>query len=118
MSDASPESNTHVFTLTMDWLAFTLPDVSAQEVMRQIGGEWTKGKAGFRGYPLSWILTDTSRGVGMLGTGARVNLEKCMPISPPALSLHGIAAECGTSFSGSSTMRAISHESTVHWMIV
>ena len=39
MSDASPESNTHVFTLTMDWLAFTLPDVSAQEVMRQIGGE-------------------------------------------------------------------------------
>ena len=70
MSDASPESNTHAFTLTMDWLAFTLPDVSAQEVMRQIGGEWTKGKAGFRGYPLSWILTDTSRGVGMLGTGA------------------------------------------------
>ena len=50
LREASPESNTHVFTLTMDWLAFTLPDVSAQEVMRQIGGEWTKGKAGFRGY--------------------------------------------------------------------
>jgi hypothetical protein len=51
MSESSPESNTHVFTLTMDWLAFTMPDVSAQEVMRQLGGEWTKGKAGFRGYP-------------------------------------------------------------------
>jgi len=70
MSDASPESNTHILTLTMDWLAFTLPNVSAQDVMRQIGGEWSKGKAGFRGYPLSWILTDTSRGLGMLGTGA------------------------------------------------
>jgi len=70
VNDLGSETDTPVFTLTIDWVAFTLPDVSAQEVMRQIGGEWTKGKAGFRGYPLSWILTDTSRGVGMLGTGA------------------------------------------------
>lgn len=70
MNDLASETETPVFTLTIDWIAFTLPDASAQEVMRQIGGEWTKGKAGFRGYPLSWILTDTSRGVGMLRTGA------------------------------------------------
>lgn len=58
------------FTLTIDWLAFTLPDVSVQEMMSVVGGEWTKVKAGFRGYPLSWIWAEGSRGVGKLGTGA------------------------------------------------
>ena len=70
MSELSPESNHHVFTLTIDWLAFTLPEASAHDVMKVIGGEWSRGKAGFRGYPLSWILADPSRGVGLLGTGA------------------------------------------------
>jgi phage replication initiation protein len=70
MSEISPHSNKPVFTLTMDWLAFTLPDASVHDVMKMIGGEWSRGKAGFRGYPLSWILADPSRGVGLLGTGA------------------------------------------------
>lgn len=70
MSEVSPQSNNPVFTLTIDWLAFTLPDAPANEVMKVIGGEWSRGKAGFRGYPLSWILPDPSRGVGLLGTGA------------------------------------------------
>src|SRR5512135_815507 len=70
MSEVSSESNNPVFTLTIDWLAFTLPEASAQDVMKLIGGEWSRGKAGFRGYPLSWILADPSRGVGLLGTGA------------------------------------------------
>jgi DNA relaxase NicK len=60
----------HVFTLTIDWLAFTVSDASAHEVIRVLGGDWTKGKAGFRGYPISWIVSDSSRGVGLLGTGA------------------------------------------------
>lgn len=38
--------------------------------MKLIGGEWSRGKAGFRGYPQSWILADPLRGVGLLGTGA------------------------------------------------
>ncbi len=58
------------FTLIIDWLAFTLPEVSVQETMSVLGGEWTKSKAGFRGYPLSWIWAEGSRGVGKLGTGA------------------------------------------------
>ena len=66
----SEVSNNPVFTLTIDWLAFTLPDASALDVMKLIGGDWARGKTGFRGYPLSWILTDPSRGVGLLGTGA------------------------------------------------
>lgn len=70
MNESLVESTHPVFTLTMDWLAFTLPEASAQEVMNLIGGEWTRGKGGFRGYPLSWILADPSRGVGLLGTGS------------------------------------------------
>jgi phage replication initiation protein len=58
------------FTLTIDWLAFTLPESSAQEVIRVLGGDWVRGKAGFRGYPVSWITAEGTRGVGKLGTGA------------------------------------------------
>lgn len=76
MTDVSPASTNQAFTLTIDWLAFTLPEASAQDVMRVVGGEWTKGKAGFRGYPLSWILADPSRGVGLLGTGSPRRLRE------------------------------------------
>ena len=58
------------FTLTIDWLAFTLPEASVQETISVLGGDWTKGKTGFRGYPLSWISAQGPRGVGKLGTGA------------------------------------------------
>jgi len=38
------------FTLTIDWLAFTLPSGSVQDTMQMIGGDWTQSKTGFRGY--------------------------------------------------------------------
>ena len=76
MTDVSPSSTHQAFTLTIDWLAFTLPEASAHDVMRVVGGEWTKGKAGFRGYPVSWILADSSRGVGLLGTGSPRRLRE------------------------------------------
>ena len=58
------------FTLTIDWLAFTLPSGSAQDTMQLVGGESTKSESGFRGYPVSWITASASRGVGKLGTRA------------------------------------------------
>ncbi len=58
------------FTLTIDWLAFTVLAATAEETMRILGGDWSKAKAGFRGYPLSWIREDGLRGVGKLGTRA------------------------------------------------
>jgi phage replication initiation protein len=58
------------FTLTIDWLAFTVLAATAEETMRILGGDWSKAKAGFRGYPLSWIRADGVRGVGKLGTRA------------------------------------------------
>ncbi len=58
------------FTLTIDWLAFTLPSASVQDTMHILGGDWTKSEVGFRGYPTSWITSGAGRGVGKLGTGA------------------------------------------------
>ncbi len=58
------------FTLTIDWLAFTLPSGSVEDTMHILGGDWTKSEVGFRGYPLSWLRAGAGRGVGKLGTGA------------------------------------------------
>lgn len=58
------------FTLTIDWLAFTIPSGSVPAMMEVLGGDWTKSDTGFRGYPSSWITTGAGRGVGKLGTGA------------------------------------------------
>jgi DNA relaxase NicK len=70
------------FTLTIDWLAFTLPSGSVQDTMERVGGDWTKSQTGFRGYPASWITTSASRGVGKLGTRApRAPLEVHVDLS-------------------------------------
>lgn len=58
------------FTLTIDWLAFTLPSGSVQDTIEMIQGNWTKSDTGFRGYPDSWMTVGAGRGVGKLGTGA------------------------------------------------
>jgi hypothetical protein len=70
LMDEAPATKNHAFTLTIDWLAFTLPDASADEVTRLIGGDWTRAKGGFRGYPNAWIDADPARGVGLFGTGS------------------------------------------------
>ena len=58
------------FTLTIDWLSFTLPTGSVKDTMDVLEGEWTKSPSGFRGYPLSWMTVASDRGVGKLGTGS------------------------------------------------
>lgn len=58
------------FTLTIDWLAFTLPNTSARETMEVLGGDWTKAEGSFRRYPISWITASSGRRIGKLGTGA------------------------------------------------
>ena len=70
------------FTLTIDWLAFTLPIGSVQDTMQILGEDWTKSEVGFRGYPISWITASSGRGVGKLGTGAlRAPLEVHVDLS-------------------------------------
>ena len=58
------------FTLSIDWLAFTVLASRLQEAMKVLGGDWNRAKGGFRGYPLSWIRSDGGHGVGKLGTNA------------------------------------------------
>jgi len=61
------------FTLTIDWLAFTLPESSPQESSSILESDWTKDKGGFSGYPRSWSWREGRGGVGRLGTGALRN---------------------------------------------
>jgi phage replication initiation protein len=56
------------FTLTIDWLAFTVLASNPHETMRVLGSDWNRAKGGFRGYPLSWMRADGLREVGKLGT--------------------------------------------------
>jgi len=68
VNELGPLADTFVFTLTIDWIAFTLPYASAHTVMQRIEGDWSRRKGGFRCYPLSWVLNH-AQGVGLLGTG-------------------------------------------------
>jgi len=58
------------FTQTIDWLAFTVPDASIEDVFQLIGGEWFESETGFRGYPVCWMLVQGQQGVGKIATGA------------------------------------------------
>ena len=65
--------NAQPFTETLDWLAFTVPQATVEEVRTMVGGDWFEAKSGFRGYPTSWLTTKGRQGVGKLGTGAHRN---------------------------------------------
>lgn len=58
------------FTLILDYLAFTLPSSTFEEVASVIGGSWSKIDAGYLGYPCCWVMEGDSRGVGKIGMGA------------------------------------------------
>jgi len=66
----STETIQTAFTLTLDWLAFTVADCSVEVVQSVIGGEWAPSEFGFRGYPECWVTNDGAEGVGKLGARA------------------------------------------------
>lgn len=68
------------FTLTIDWLAFTVLAATAEETMRILGGDWSKAKAGFRGYPLPGSERMDYVEWGNLGHGRLVDLMKSTSI--------------------------------------
>jgi phage replication initiation protein len=59
-----------IFTETLDWLAFTVPRATVDEMGPVIGGEWFETTTGFRGYPTCWLTNQGHHGVGKLGTNA------------------------------------------------
>jgi DNA relaxase NicK len=65
--------NAQPFTETLDWLAFTVPHATVEEVHTVLGGDWVQTETGFRGYPVQWIVRNGRHGVGKLGTGAHRN---------------------------------------------
>ena len=57
------------FLFSIDWLAFTVPSSTVEEVQQRVGGEWMELKKGFNGYPRAWLNVSTGGGSGRMGTG-------------------------------------------------
>ena len=55
----------------LGWLRFTVPNATADEVMKLVGGEWIRDDKGFQGYARAWIRRGETGGFGRLGTGAK-----------------------------------------------
>lgn len=65
-----------IFTETLDWLAFTVPHTTVDEIISLIEGEWFETTTGFRGYPTCWLTNQGRHGMGKLGTGAPRNAKE------------------------------------------
>ncbi|MCX5721844.1 MAG: replication initiation factor domain-containing protein [Nitrospirae bacterium] len=65
-----------IFTATIDWLAFTVPQATVEEMSAVVGGDWFETTTGFRGYPTCWLTNQGRHGVGKLGTGAHRNAKE------------------------------------------
>jgi|SRR5215831_10985808 len=50
--------NSQPFTETLEWLAFSVPQATVDEVRTAIGREWFETETGFSGYPTSWLTTN------------------------------------------------------------
>lgn len=66
----------NIFTATLDWFAFTVPQATVNEIGPVVGGEWFETTTGFRGYPTCWLTNPGRHGVGKLGTGASRNAKE------------------------------------------
>jgi len=65
-----------IFTATLDWLAFTVPQATVDEIGPVVGGDWFETTTGFRGYPTCWLTSQGRHGVGKLGTGDPRNVKE------------------------------------------
>ena len=57
------------FLFSVDWLAFTVPSSTVEEVQQRVGGEWMEMEKGFNGYPRAWLCLSAGGGSGRIGTG-------------------------------------------------
>jgi hypothetical protein len=85
------------FTLSIDWLAFTVLASNPQETMKVLGGEWSRAKGGFS--RLSPLVDQGQMDCEELANWARMRLVvrmKSMSISLAVWSLrsHSIRFEC------------------------
>lgn len=59
------------FTMSTDWLAFTVPRSDVEAMQELVGGEWMEAKKGFNGYPRAWLCVTAGGGSGRIGTGMK-----------------------------------------------
>jgi DNA relaxase NicK len=57
------------FLFSVDWLAFTVPSSTVEDIQQWVGGEWMEMEKGFNGYPRAWLYLSTGGGSGRMGTG-------------------------------------------------
>lgn len=57
------------FLFSVDWLAFTVPSSTVEDIQQRVGGEWMELEKGFNGYPRAWLCLSTGGGSGRMGTG-------------------------------------------------
>ncbi|MBK5282935.1 MAG: replication initiation factor domain-containing protein [Nitrospiraceae bacterium] len=63
------ESRQAGFLFSVDWLAFTVPSSTVEDVQQRVGGDWMEMEKGFNGYPRAWLCLSTGGGSGRMGTG-------------------------------------------------
>ena len=88
---AHPQNEPYLdgFLFSVEWLAFTVPSSTVEEVQQRVGGEWMELKKGFNGYPRAWLNVSTGGGSGRMGTGIPIEHERSTSPSPVRLSRHG-----------------------------
>jgi putative DNA relaxase len=59
------------WTCALGWLRFTVPEATADEAMRLVGGDWIPDEKGFQGYNQGWLSRGNAGGLGRIGTGAK-----------------------------------------------
>ena len=75
------ESHLDGFLFSVDWLAFTVPSSTVEEVQQRLGGEWMELKKGFNGYPRAWLNVSTGGGSGHGDRDAPSNTRgACVPL--------------------------------------
>ena len=64
------------FSLSVDWLRFTIPSMAVQTVMEQLGGDFIQASSGFLGYTIGYLQTAGNRGLIRIGTGKKGNPQE------------------------------------------
>ena len=59
------------WTCALGWLLFTVPEATADEAMKLVGGDWIADEKGFQGYSQGWLSRGNAGGLGRIGTGAK-----------------------------------------------
>lgn len=61
------------WTCLIGWFRFTVPNATADEIIRLIGGDWIQDQKDFHGYTQSWLSRGNAGGLGRIGSAERID---------------------------------------------